>query len=413
MKKQWIGALAVLSATCLFHPAYADDLVDILHAKGVLSSEEAAKAKAAEASKKKLKVGGRIQVDGALYNNDGRATAQSRMGSGAEFRRARIYVKGEIGDFHYKAQYDFAGNKTAIKDLYIKYTGLPVAIQVGNFKEPFSLEELTSSKYITFMERALPNAFAPSRNIGIALSGHGDMFSIAGGVFTNGPSGTTKNVNSKLDLTGRLTLAPLHEEDEVIHLGAAINYNKADTTYTVRFRERPESHITHLRLVDTGGIANVKNTVRYGLEAAAVWGPFSIQGEYMRTSVNLRTPGVTGPNFSGFYAFASYFLTGESRPYSVKKGAFGRVHPKQNFRPGEDGWGAWEIAARISQIDLEDAGYNGGKESNISLGLNWYPHPHLRWMFNWVHVKADRSPLAPTLNNFGPDVFQMRAQIDF
>lgn len=410
--KTILRTIATVAMFAFSAPAFAGSgvsLEDVLEAKGVLSKEEVKQVKKAKKDEaKKLEIGGRIQVDAAVYNND----PGLKLGNGAEFRRARLYAKGQIDDFHYKAQYDFAGNATTIKDLYIKYTGLPAAIQVGNFKEPFSLEELTSSKYITFMERALPNAFAPSRNIGIALSGHGDAWSLAGGVFTNGAGGTTSGVDSKLDLTGRLTFAPIHEENQAIHLGAAVNYNVPDTNSTLRFRERPESHITHQRLVDTGTMNNVSSALKYGLEAAAVFGPASIQGEYIRTDVNFDNA-ANEPSFSGFYVFASWFLTGESRPYSVKKGSFGRVHPLQNFQLGGDGWGAWEIAARFSQLDLEDAAITGGKEQNVTVGLNWYPHPHLRWMFNWVHASVDRSPLAPTTTNFGPDVFQMRAQVDF
>jgi len=406
-------ALAVILTTLTLSGsanAGGTSLVDLLEAKGVLTQGEAKAAKAeAKANHSKLKIGGRIQADAAFYKDD----PGLDMGDGAEFRRARLFAKGKIGDFHYKAQYDFAGNGTKIKDLYIQYVGLPVHIKVGNFKEPFSLEELTSSKYITFMERAMPNVFAPSRNIGAALSGHGDSWSAAAGVFTNGAGGTTSGVDSKFDATGRLTFAPIHEKTRVLHLGAGINYSLPDSTRSLRFDARSESHITHKKLVDIT-TPNVDSVLKYDLEAAAVFGPASIQGEYVRTDVSFQNGITNEPSFSGYYIFGSWFLTGESRPYSVKKGSFGRVHPNHNFQLGADGWGAWEVAARFSQLDLEDTGFAGGKEQNITVGLNWYPHPHLRWMFNWVHASVDRSPIATVArNNFGPDVFQMRAQVDF
>jgi len=407
-----VALAAMLTIPTLSGSAQASgtSLVDLLEAKGVLTQGEAKAAKAeAKAKHKKLHFGGRIQADAAFYKDD----PGLDMGDGAEFRRARLFAKGQFGDFKYKAQYDFAGNGVAIKDLYIKYTGLPVHIQVGNFKEPFSLEELTSSKYITFMERATPNAFAPSRNIGAALSGHGDSWSAAAGVFTNGAAGNS-SIDSKFDVTGRLTFAPIHEKTRVLHLGAAINYGLPNSNRTVQFRERPESHVTDQRLVNTGTLGNVDSVLKYGLEAAAVYGPASIQGEYIRTNVNYQNGATNEPNFSGYYVFGSWFLTGESRPYSVKKGTFGRVHPNQNFQLGKDGWGAFEIAARFSQLDLEDTGIAGGKEQNITTALNWYPHPHLRLMLNWVHASVDRSPIATVArNNFSPDVFQMRAQVDF
>jgi len=411
-----IAAMLTIPTLSGIANAGGTSLVDLLEAKGVLTQGEAKAAKAeAKAKHKKLHFGGRIQADAAFYKD----APGLDMGDGAEFRRARLFAKGSVGDFHYKAQYDFAGNKTKIKDMYIKYTGLPVHIQVGNFKEPFSLEELTSSKYITFMERGLPNVFAPSRNIGAALSGHGDSWSAAGGVFTNGASGTSSGVDSKFDVTGRLTFAPIHEKTRVLHLGAGINYSRPDSTRNLRFDTRPESHITHKKLVDTMGTTldtgnNVASVLKYDLEAAAVYGPASIQGEYIRTNVSYQNGVNNEPSFSGYYVFGSWFLTGESRPYSVKKGSFGRVHPNQNFQLGKDGWGAFEVAARFSQLDLEDIGVLGGKEQDITAALNWYPHPHLRLMLNWVHASVDRSPIATVArNNFSPDVFQMRAQVDF
>ncbi len=77
-----------------------------------------------------------------------------------------------------------------------------------------------------------------------------------------------------------------------------------------------------------------------------------------------------------------------------------------------------ELAARFSQLDLEDTGVAGGKEQDVTVGVNWYPQSHVRFMFNWIHVSVDRSPLRAThpliaSNNFNPDVFQMPAQVDF
>jgi len=390
-------------------------LVDILKAKGVLTEGEAKAAeKDAKAHHKHLKFGGRVQADYAFYADD----PGLDLGDGQQFRRARLFASGRFGDWHFKGQYDFAGNKTTIKDAYIKYTGFhPISIKAGNFKEAFSLEELTSSKYITFMERALPNAFAPSRHIGVGLGGHGDFWSAAIGTFGGSAAGSTKSIDSNFDLTGRITVAPIHEKTTVVHLGGAIAYRLPDSKRAVRVRERPESHVTHFRLVDTGTITNVDNVVSYGLEGAVVYGPFSVQGEYIRSDVNFQNAGPTPePTFDGWYVYGSWFLTGESRPYSVKKGTFGRVHPDHNF--GANGWGAWEVAVRYSRLNLQDQLVLGGKENDLTVGLNWYPHKHVRFMFNYVHPSVDNSPLIAAhpliaINNFSPDVYQFRAQVDF
>jgi len=331
-----IALAAILTIPAFSSGANAGEtsLVDILEAKGVLTEGEAKAAKVnAKKHRKHLKVGGRIMADYAFYADD----PGLDMGDGQEFRRARLFAKGSFGDWHFKGQYDFADNKTAIKDAYIKYEGFKnIIIAGGQFHEQFGLEELTSSKYITFMERALSNVFAPSRHIGLDIRTHGDFWSGAVGVF-GGKAGPTTTVDSNFDVTGRVTVAPYHEKGAVLHLGGAISYRLPDANRTLRFRERPESHVTNQRLVDTGTINNVDNFIEYGLEGAAVYGPVSVQGEYVRTDVNFQNNLANEPNFNGFYVYASWFVTGESRPYSVKKGTFGRVHPNQNFQLGADG----------------------------------------------------------------------------
>ncbi|MFQ5644115.1 MAG: OprO/OprP family phosphate-selective porin, partial [Thiogranum sp.] len=137
----------------------------------------------------KFQLGGRAMIDAAFYDKD-----KTRLGNGAELRRARLFAKGTVyHDWFYKAQVDFAGNSTSLKDFYLGYSGFDSGkVKIGHFKEPFSLEELTSSKYITFMERGLPNAFSPGRNTGLSASTHGDKWGAAAGYFFEG----VKNDNS-------------------------------------------------------------------------------------------------------------------------------------------------------------------------------------------------------------------------
>jgi phosphate-selective porin OprO/OprP len=115
--------------------------------------------------------------------------------------------------------------------------------------------------------------------------------------------------------------------------------------------------------------------------------------------------GESDPDFYGWYGYASWFLTGESRPY--KNGVFSRVKPKSVV--GKGGHGAWELAARVSKIDLTDSGVDGGDETDVTLGVNWYATPSIRFMLNYVNVieqeKENKSD--------EPSLVEMRAQIDF
>ncbi|HED16639.1 MAG TPA: hypothetical protein ENI64_07510 [Gammaproteobacteria bacterium] len=302
-RKIVISALALLSFA---PPVFAGEtaLMDILEAKGVITKDDVKTVKKAKKSDhKKLYFGGRIMADYAFYSDD----AGLDMGDGQEFRRARLFAKGHFGDWYFKSQWDFAGNKTTAKDVYIKYKGFKnITLSAGQFFEEFTMEGPSSSKYITFMERAtVVNAFAPFRHIGLGINGHGASWSSAVGVFGGTATGTKTGIDSNFDVTGRFTVAPVHEKGAVIHLGGSASYRTPNSNRTVRFRARPESHVTHVRLVDTKAIGNVVNFISYGLEAAAVYGPVSVQGEYIRTSVNFQNGIANEPTFDGFYAYAS------------------------------------------------------------------------------------------------------------
>jgi len=357
----------------------------------------------------KLQVGGRIMVDAASYDED---NVDLTGENGTEFRRARLFVAGTM--FHvwdWKAQYDFAGNGTDVKDAYIRYTGFkPAKITVGQFKQPFGLEELTSSKYITFMERAMPTAaFATARRIGLGANGARDNWTWAASLYGREEGDNTAG-DEGYGVGARLTWAPWNEKTKVLHVGVAGAWEDPNDN-GVRFRSRPESHITSTRMVDTGNFPDPDTFTKYGLEAATVLGPFSLQGEYMM--VNASDDTLQDPDFDGGYIYGSWFLTGESRAY--KKGAFSRVSPKSVV--GKGGHGAWELALRYSTINLDDGGFNGGEEDNITVGLNWYATKYIRFMANYVHTDTD--PTSSGLQVAGqPDddelsVFQLRAQIDF
>jgi phosphate-selective porin OprO/OprP len=418
-----MGLGLLLAANASASPDSDKELLDILLKKGTINQEEyndllksteddvevstsggRLRFKSGEAS---FEVGGRLMVDTArYYNNDD-------LNNGSEIRRARLFMSGQVyNDWKFKLQTDFAGNEVSLKDAYLRYTGLDFAdITVGNFKESWSLEELTSSKYITFMERALPvEAFAPSRRLGIGGHSHskaGMSWTAGYGVFADTVDADNGNTNEGYGYAARATIAPLAEKNRVVHLGGYAEWRNPTNDDDVRYRTRPESHISNKRLVDTGTIDNVDHTVKWGLEAATVMGPFSLQGEYM--SVDNDVDGGSDPEFSGWYAYGSWFITGESRAYKTSSGTFDRVNPKSIV--GKGGKGAWELGARYSSIDLNDSGIQGGEEEDLTIGLNWYATPTIRFMANYIKVMDLTDPT--TTDTDKPDIFQLRAQIDF
>lgn len=346
----------------------------------------------------KLKFGGRIMFDYAFWNTNINGTDESF--SGSEFRRVRLFNSGQVyKNVKYKVQFDFDGEGASFKDVYMEITKLPFLgnVKVGHFKEPFRLEALTSSKYMTFMERALPIAFSPERNVGLMLhnSFMDNKLSIQAGIFQNGLSDEEQNGNR--NITSRISYLPINNNDQLLHLGIGFSNRKnSDKTYSVS--TRPENHMGN-KLI-SASIENVEQTNLIGTEMAWVMGPLSVQGEYIMNTVDADET----YNFTSYYGQISYFLTGEKRKYKNSLAGFDRVSPGKNL--GNDGMGALELAARYSSMDLSEA--NGGILNDITLGLNWYLNPSTRIMFNYVMGVADVNS-----EDINENTLQMRMQIDF
>ncbi len=146
------------------------------------------------------------------------------------------------------------------------------------------------------------------------------------------------------------------------------------------------------RLVDTGNITGIDDYAFEGFELAGVLGPVFVQSEYLLTQVN-RTGVNPDLSFDGAYVEAAYSLTGESHPY--KAGAFSRIKPKKAFDLSNGGWGAWELTARYSTLDLTDGAFKGGQQDNYAFGVNWYINDYLRFLANYVTYDAKDSVVAP------------------
>jgi len=374
----------------------------------------------------KSRWGGRIMLDWATIKGDSDFEQQLENageetpleGTGVEFRRVRLFTDGLLhNSIGYKVQLDFAGGDADFKDVYMQLVNVPYAgkIRVGHFKEPFSLEELTSSKYITFMERSLPvQAFSPSRNTGMGIgnSAFEQRFRWDLGYFYDvGDEGDFYDDIDKEQLTVRFAGQPWYRDDaHLLHLGLGYSHlfrDDQEEDARLRFRARPEAHITDVRLANTGEFF-ADSADKLNPELALVYGPFSLQGEYFWTDTDAGI--VNDPGFTGWYVFGSWFVTGESRAYSQSSATFGRVKPKNNFSVAGPGWGALELAARYSAVDLNDEEVKGGEGYNITSALNWYLNPNTRIMLNYVYADLEDRV---DVKDDDIDVFQARFQVDF
>jgi phosphate-selective porin OprO/OprP len=344
-----------------------------------------------------LRIGGRIQNDWVLWSGtkDIEDALGDNISSGTEFRRARLYLGGTMYErLIFMAEYDFAEGDSAFKDVFVGITKVPVAgtVRVGHFKEPFSLEELGSDNFSTFVERGLPNIFAPSRQTGLGMNNafFDQRVTVGLSVFNLTDSVSGNSTGDNFQFAGRVTGLPFYAKDgaQLLHLGFSYWYVNPDDSEW-RVRQRPEVHLSP-RWVDTGvfGSDDVNNV---SVEAAAMWGPFSVQGEYMFADVNSKTtatlPNTNDPFLSGFYVAASWVITGEHRSYKRDEAAFSGVDPERDFLRG--GYGAFEVAARYSQLDLDNEGVSGGLLNDETVGINWYLNPNARVMLDYVHADLD------------------------
>jgi len=350
----------------------------------------------------KMKLRGRLLLDFATGGQDRAVTGADRL-SATEVRAARLGIEGVIEhDFKYKFEADLAGNEVELTDAYISFGGLPVDVQVGQFKTPNSLEELTSSRFTTFMERgSVTDAFELSRQLGLSIGAEGDIWTITGGVFKG--SAGTGDTDEGLTLAARATVAPQFGEKGLVHLGASIRYREqGDDQDLLRYRQRPHQH-TADRFIDTGAFAD--SDLMLGAEAAVLYGPFSLQGEYMTLSADHADPLLPDADFDGYYVSGSWFVTGESRTY--EGGTFERV--KVNSPVFDGGAGAWEVAARFDTVDLSDGVIVGGTQDTYVFGVNWYLGNYVRLMANYnkSRVKGGADDGADI------DLFGLRAQIDW
>ncbi len=361
----------------------------------------------------KMKFGGRIMVDHAFFFQDDAMDinfGELETTSGTEIRRARFYMSGTIyHNVEFKLQVDYVTGVTRIKDAYVGIKNVPDVgtIRVGNVKEPIRLDALTSSKYITFMERVLATDFAQERNSGILIFNDflEKRLSAQAGVFRNANgSGNDRQANDGYVLTGRITglIINRSEKKQLLHVGVGHSFRKTDA-HEFSIFSRSEAHMG-AKYINTGTMENIKHSNLTNFEAALVLNSFSFQGEYILGNYKkMDFDPIDNYQFSSIYGQVSYFITGESKNFKSSYSGFGRVNPSKNF--GKNGSGAWEVAVRVSNSDLNSENIFGGEQTDITLGVNWYLNPVTRFMFNYVRVDIKDTGKV--------NVVQARVQIDF
>ena len=426
-------ALAVLAA--LSSPAFADVELDVIGGS-------------------EITVEGLLQADGYRYNRDfanlGVASGAS-IGDGKEtdfgMRRSELVFKGKgPGMWNWVVGYDARADKWLDVNVQYKFDGFTY-VRVGQFKQPNSFEELSSTKNNDFVAKSMSdNLQAVARRVGIAAGTGADNWTLTGSYFGRE---LTRNLGEGAGFGVRGTWAPMLDTGSILHLGLSfVDYDAKDAGAAAgsapvlqpegraRFRVRPDADLTGTRLVDSGQITDADKIKTLGAELAWVHGPFKLQSEYMKTSVS-RDGSQTGVPVHGDYGFNSWYVSGvwniTGETWGYKDGV--TTVPL----PTNPGSGMWQVGLRYDNVDMNDGsvdfatptptvtGVMGGKEHNWTLGVNMYWRSNFKFMLDYVKVNSERyitktsatyseNPANnnKTFNNFvsdDPSILEFRAQV--
>ena len=370
------------------------------------------------------------QFDTAYYAQGSHAAQLSAangpdLSSGQNFRRAHLGVSGKaFGDWNYQFNYDFGGSSGTespgrIQAAFVEYAGFaPFAVRVGAFPASAGIEDNTSAADTMFLERNAPAELA--RNI---AGGDGrDAISViyasdriyGAFSYTGNKIADAGSFDEQQAVLGRLSGVVYTDDTAKIVVSANGTYvfKVADAAagagapgnFTLSGAPELTVDNTGAKLVSTGTL-NARRVVQWGLESAGQWKNFYGQAGYFGFHVDQRTA-APSVGFGGWYAQASWVVTGESRPYNPASGAFGSPKPAKPFALDGSSWGAFEVAARYSDLNLNDnegalgsampaGGVHGGDQRVATVGLNWYPNTMLRFELQAQNVQVSRIGTIP------------------
>ena len=364
----------------------------------------------------KIELGGRLHVDYDAAEGKARTLTGATLNDEFLVRRARIeltatFFKWILLQLEDELAQTPGSVASTLKGAYLDFRFRPeIALRAGQFKVPYSLDQLSSANFIDFVERSVVDELAPGYDFGAALHGSlvGGVASYMFGVF-NGNGQNNSDNNSGKDIAGRVVVAPFKPGGDYwltgLQLGGDFTWGDQDTGTSARGRTtaRTANRFTYFGAQSTRG-----DRTRWGTDLAWAVGPAAVKFEYDR-QMNQRTRlGSNGQSLddvtaTGWYVTGTWLLTGEERPLNRS------VIPKRPFFPvaGQFGPGAWELALRYAElkfssddpVDFFDGNINNGITGGgttaengveaLTAGVNWYLNSRVRYMLNWTQYWYD------------------------
>ena len=353
---------------------------------------------------------GRLHMDYRQYSDGGVAAASDPFTDKLDIRRARLGARGQIDkDWKFEVQGTYGGDNgmgdtsTSLDIAFLDYAANPAAmVRFGKFKMPFSLEQLTSSNNIDFMERSFANQnegeYVPAKETGVMLHGSpldGTSYGLA---LSRGRANKSSQYDGN-DFVGRGTanVAKLMGRDDIVtHLGLGFSSGNviSGTSYA---SARDESRGVNGFFNGTETVSAGSNRTRSDIEYAVAYGPYKVQGEFFGIKYDSTSAGSKEVKMN--YNEILWNITGESHNYSNSNGTFGWVKPNKKFSLSNGGLGAWQVGVRVSELDGSDFTRATGrtdKATGITYGLNWIVNDNVRFMLNYVETKFDTPVLVST-----------------
>ncbi len=346
----------------------------------------------------------RVQGDAAVYfGYDKKLTT---IGNGMSFRRTRFAVKTQINkDWYGEFDTDWTSGMPEIKDAILQYDGIEnLQIKMGNFKENFSIQRNSTSRYLLFMERAMVTYLAPSRHMGINFRYNTPALWLSAGVFGPELKGAEEQtamedgnkdygLSEGLSYTGKVVWRPLHKMDNAsLHLGAAVSYREPKVTSTdgynaIRYSTRNSTSINRKKFLDTDAIQGLDHELLWTVELAGHYESLRYEAAYISrqafVDLEKNEKGADLRAASGWYVQAGYMLFGGKQKYDAGGAKYTRC------TRGKD-WGDLELAARIDQLNLNlNKYYMGGSAIQYALGINYYPIENVKFMINYQFADND------------------------
>ena len=344
----------------------------------------------------------RAQADGAVFF--GAPAYADAIGNGVQIRRARFAVKGQVDENWYgEFDMDLANGLVELKDAIVRYTGLKNwEFQVGNFKENFSIQRNTTSRYLQFMERPMVcSALAPSRHIGINAKYAKDWLWTSVGLFGPEIAGAEEwgyiadnnkdfGYNAGYSLTAKLVFRPLYKmEDASLHIGGAVSYRTpkaSDEKYgTYRASARNSTSINRKKYLDTNNLPDFTHNLLWTAELAGHWKGLRYEGAFLMDHVSFK-PEAANPapqTFWGWYAQAGYLLFGGTQRYDANGGKYTKIKPGKK-------WGDLELCARYEYLNLNGDRVFGGSAEAYAIGLNYWVTNNVKMQLNYQFNRNDR-----------------------